>query len=428
MKLDCRELAKFRALGGGSGGGGGSVAGVHVVTFMSEDGATELYKRPVADGDDCADVVERGLIPAPTKESTVQYTYTHVGWANTANGAWDQSALKAVTEDKTVYAAFAAAVRYYTITYYDGDGTTVLKRDSLVYGAMPSYSPEKDGYSFEGWQPSLATVTGDADYTAQWAESLAFGDASWTRIAEVSASGNAANVFKVGDMKDVPITYEDGTTGTITVAIAGFNHDTLPGGGKAGISLVCMSVPDYTIQWIDGSSYNSSSYYPYAWTGGGSYTKSSAVRTALNSTVFNMLPEELRNVIKPVLKKCDIEKSTGTTPTIQEAAETLWALSLDEMGHSSTATYEAIGGTHYSALGSKYDLFTSQNVLPYQTQPLPIVKVEKTDTNARYWTRHVRRAGSWNIMFIDWYYAKEASASESELVTTKRHVRFGFCV
>ena len=54
--------------------GGGSVEGVHFVTFMSEDGTVELYKRPVADGDDCADVVERGLIPAPTKESTAQYT------------------------------------------------------------------------------------------------------------------------------------------------------------------------------------------------------------------------------------------------------------------------------------------------------------------------------------------------------------------
>lgn len=155
--------------------GGGTVEGIHYVTFMSEDGSTELYKRPVADGDDCADPVERGLIDAPTKESTAQYDYSFVGWATSPNGAWDENALKAVTEDKTVYAAFASVLRYYTITYYDDDGTTVLTAKSFAYGATPSYTPTKDGYAFAGWVPELTSVTGDTSYTASWANVIASG-------------------------------------------------------------------------------------------------------------------------------------------------------------------------------------------------------------------------------------------------------------
>lgn len=178
-------------------GGGGSMEGVHTVTFMSQDGTTELYKRPVADGDDCADPVTRGYISAPTKESTAQYNFSFVGWATTPNGAWDTNALKAVTADKTVYAAFASVTRYYTITYYDDDGTTVLKTESLAYGATPSpsYKPIKDGVAFDGWVPELVAVTGDASYIAKWTSNLASGvfttGAKWALAAtgELTISG-----------------------------------------------------------------------------------------------------------------------------------------------------------------------------------------------------------------------------------------------
>lgn len=173
-----------RIAGISGGGSGGSVAGVHYVTFMSEDGTTELYKRAVADGDDCADPVDRGLINAPTKESTVQHDYSFVGWATTPNGAWDENALKAVTADKTVYAVFAATARYYTITYYDDDGTTVLATESLAYGSTPSYMPTKAGYAFVAWTPAVTTVIGDKSYTATWATAIAsgtvaHGNATW---------------------------------------------------------------------------------------------------------------------------------------------------------------------------------------------------------------------------------------------------------
>lgn len=79
----------------------------HWVTF--KNGNTFLLKRTVADGDDCADVISRGLIQTPTKDNQ-----TFAGWSSTDGGAVDGDALKAVTEDRTVYAVFTDTGLYGT--------------------------------------------------------------------------------------------------------------------------------------------------------------------------------------------------------------------------------------------------------------------------------------------------------------------------
>lgn len=234
----------FAGLCGSVIGGGGSMEGVHTVTFMSQDGTTELYKRPVADDDDCADPVTRGYISAPTKASTAQYDYPYVGWANTPNGAWDTNALKAVTADKTVYAAFASVVRYYTITYYDDDGTTVLKTESLAYGTMPSYVPTKNGYIFKSWTPALSTVVGNANYTATWevneivAEGVLTSGVTWklktnkelifsgTGTMDDYTSYTDTPWFKQGASKTTAVVIENGVTNIGQNALGGLTSMT----------------------------------------------------------------------------------------------------------------------------------------------------------------------------------------------------------
>lgn len=147
--------------------GGGSSDDVRYVTFRNEATGEEFVK-PVATGDDCVDVVAKGLWAKPTKPSDAQYDYTYYGWGASDGGAADSTILQNITEDKTVYAIFTKTVRIYTITWLDDDGTTVLKTESLAYGAMPSYEPTKDNYTFKGWTPAITAVTGDASYTASW--------------------------------------------------------------------------------------------------------------------------------------------------------------------------------------------------------------------------------------------------------------------
>ena len=141
---------------------------IHYVTFRN--GATgEEYKMPVADGDDCADVVTRGLWQEPIKPSEEHYDYVYAGWGATDGGEVDDDILKNITGDKIVYAIFRAEPKLYTITWLDDDGT-VLKSEDWAYNKVPSYTPTKAGYSFVKWSPTPVAVTGDASYTASWKE------------------------------------------------------------------------------------------------------------------------------------------------------------------------------------------------------------------------------------------------------------------
>lgn len=171
----------------------------HSVTFVYGD---KSYVRSVADGDTCADPVERGLIPTPTKESTVQYNYTYAGgWSAWDGGSADANILKNITEDKTVYAVFTATTRLYTITWLDEDGTELPGQKQWAYGTVPSYTPAKPGFALVRWTPKPTTVTEDATYTAEWAEVIGgeCGDsATWTFDADtgsltISGTGAMAN-------------------------------------------------------------------------------------------------------------------------------------------------------------------------------------------------------------------------------------------
>ena len=77
--------------------------------------------------------------------------------------------------DVTVMATFE--VQKHTVKFVNYDGT-VLQSGKIAYGEMPKYEgatptrPEtaEYTYAFKGWEPALAKVTGDATYTATYAE------------------------------------------------------------------------------------------------------------------------------------------------------------------------------------------------------------------------------------------------------------------
>ena len=296
-----------------------SMEGVHTVTFMTEDGSSVLYERLVVDGDDCANVVDRGLLAAPTKDSTVQYDYTYSGWSLTSGGSANASALSSVTSDRTVYAAFTSAVREYTITYLDSDGS-VLKTESLAYGSMPNYEATKDDYDFVAWTPAPVAVTGDASYIATWQMKAAFATATWNEIASICKAGNAASMFALGDTRS--LTLKDGRE--LILEIIGFNHDTLSdGSGKAALSIVVK----------DG---NVEKYY-LSFSQGDNWTTNNLRKKVL--TYLDKLPDDLKSLIKNVSKRTQLGASQATVAYATESIESVWLLSETEvLGEASNRT------------------------------------------------------------------------------------------
>ncbi len=134
----------------------------------------------IIDGTEETTTVPYGETPAhadPVKAATAQYSYRFTGW---------DPAIVPVTGDATYTAVFEAELRSYDIVFQDEDGT-VLDAQTLTYGSTPVYggkTPVKEAdaqytYSFAGWTPAIAEVTGPATYTATYSTETKLYTVTW---------------------------------------------------------------------------------------------------------------------------------------------------------------------------------------------------------------------------------------------------------
>ncbi len=127
----------------------------YTITWLNEDGSKIE-----------SETLEYGVTPTHadiTKESTAEYTYTFAGWT---------PQVETVTGDAEYTATFTATKNTYTITWLNEDGSQI-SQIVTNYGEMPTApaDPTKAAtaeytYTFAGWTPAVATITGDATYTA----------------------------------------------------------------------------------------------------------------------------------------------------------------------------------------------------------------------------------------------------------------------
>jgi len=105
----------------------------------------------------------------PTRTADAQYTYTFNTWS---------PALAVATANAEYTATYNTTTNKYDITFVVEGQEDVVK--NLEYGATPSYGaedPTKEAtgqysYLFSGWSPAIASVTGEATYTAQFTPEL----------------------------------------------------------------------------------------------------------------------------------------------------------------------------------------------------------------------------------------------------------------
>ncbi|WP_128425177.1 InlB B-repeat-containing protein [Gudongella oleilytica] len=116
------------------------------VTFIDWDG-TELKEQKVADGGDATPPAD------PEREG-----YTFDKWVGNYTN---------VTKDEIVQATYTKDTVYWTVTFIDWDGTE-LKEQKVADGgdATPPADPEREGYTFLGWDGNWENVTKDEIITA----------------------------------------------------------------------------------------------------------------------------------------------------------------------------------------------------------------------------------------------------------------------
>ena len=144
------------------------------VKFVDEDGTTPLkvnYSGQEVNsvkydyGTKAADIVRP---KNPEKTATAEYTYTFTGWT---------PAIADVTDDATYKATYSRAKNRYTIKFVDYNGDVISSAEyeygktaaDIVRPSNPSRTATAEyTYSFSGWTPAIADVTGDATYTATY--------------------------------------------------------------------------------------------------------------------------------------------------------------------------------------------------------------------------------------------------------------------
>ena len=119
---------------------------VYTVTFVDWDG-TVLSTQEVLEGTGAA---------APADPIREGYTFT----------GWDVD-FSNVTSDLVVTAQYQ--INTYTVTFVDWDGTEISTQE-VEHGsaATAPADPEREGYTFTGWDVDFTNVTGDLTVTAQY--------------------------------------------------------------------------------------------------------------------------------------------------------------------------------------------------------------------------------------------------------------------
>lgn len=168
----------------------------------------------------------------PVKASTAQYDFAFAGW---------DTAVSEVTGDVVYTATYTQHIRSYTVKFVDYNGTT-LKSETLEYGTMPTApTPTREGYDFTGWDKSVAAVTGEATYTAQYkikTYTIKFVDYNGTVLSEQTVNH--------GSMPTVP-----------TPSRTGYNFtgwDSAVSTATANKTYTAQyEVQKFTVTWVIGS-------------------------------------------------------------------------------------------------------------------------------------------------------------------------------
>lgn len=285
------------------------------------------------------------------------------------------------------------AAELHVLVAISGITVTAAKGSKTVSGVSGA-----DGYAilypaeFGEWQlsatisgtPVTQTLTIDAIAVFYTVLSAAIENVPWSVIDEVSAAGNAPNVWSVGDTKTITV---DGVN--YVAQIIGFGHDTKTAGGKAGITFQLQNCLATTYQ-MEATNINTN-----GWT-------NCAMRKTIMATLLSQLSSDLQNVIKEVNK---LTSAGNQSATINTTADKLFLLS--EIEIFGTVTNSKSGE------GTQYNYYKAGNS-----------KIKKVNSTASIWWER----SPYNSLNSAFCCVTSSGSASFVSASTLYGVSFGFCV
>ncbi len=298
------------------------------------------------------------LNPVPKKESTLfvlSFSTRFVGKTFTITGRGFSGYSNVVPQEAEVTVGIVTTGQTYTVTC---DGYT------------KTFTPTETNGQYRGYFNILSLN-------------------SWSEIAQASSNGMASKYWSVGDT--INITCSDGQI--LTLQIYDFRHDDLASGtGKAGITFGLKNLMSSYRQM------NTSDTSEGGFTGANLYNW-------MKQGLWNMLPADLRAVIKPVKKQTS---SGAASHTMRTDVVSLFLFSqLECMGSVSLS----VPGEGY-----KYPIFTDNNSRKKFLS-------NGAECPSHWWTRSPQTGNSSNFVYISSY-----GDANTFRASGYHGVCFGFCV
>lgn len=278
--LKAENIAKGVSVLGIAGtheGGGGEFPQLHAPTSISLSKNIVTISRNSENGNFAENYkvyIDGAYIATATPSSLTSSAQIDLSSTSARTGSLMASACGTNFQDSEKSAA-VSYTRYYTVTFMEGVGLSILATKEIEQGGSAYYDTgiiQRDGnwcradtwLDENGNAVSLTDIQSDITVYADWVISD-YGpleDTSWEDIATVSASHMGANYWQIGDKKSIVLngiintrTYE-GVTGTnyyvnnltTYVYIIGFDHNAdLEGSGISFGTFKDASGNDYSI-------------------------------------------------------------------------------------------------------------------------------------------------------------------------------------
>ncbi|MBQ7670550.1 MAG: hypothetical protein IJS45_07510 [Clostridia bacterium] len=397
-----------------------NIVGSYTVTFKNYD-ETTLYTESVRAGATALNPIVTGAISTPTKPSTVEKTYTFLGW---------DTSLENVASDLTVTAQFNEAVRRYTVRFYgDQAKTQLLQSNTVDVHSRVTYSGAdlvgENGSLWMGWSVPTADVTADLDVIAVFVspvdpDTITLkttydylysddpNDESKFTLAEfygILYYGRAADYFVVGDeIKIVPVTTAFSDT-SIVLQVAAFDHFKISDSNNFAQTVFLMKAAMNATHTMNSSQTNNGGW------------ASCGMRTYLNSTVYNNLPRQWKALIKSV----QVMSTTGQTrDTVTTSDDKLFIPSYTEVFGGSTLPYK--NEVDANAATAKFGIFPTQ-----ASRVRRKYNVAYDDTSAaagNWWLRSPSPDSSANFCYV----YTNGIINTTNSATYSYGVVFGFCL